>query len=80
MDGNDAQAVIQVLAKTAFGDFLFEILVRRGDHANIDVIFFGTSDGTHLAFLQHAIELHLHCQAHVADFVHKKRAAVGRTE
>ena len=37
MDGNHAEAVIEVLAEPAFGNFLVEILVGGGDHANVDV-------------------------------------------
>ena len=36
--------------------------------------------GPDLAFLQHAVELHLHGDAHVADLVHEQSAAMGRLE
>ena len=80
MNGNDAQTIVKILAEAPLGDFLLEVLVRRGDHAHVDVGLFRAADGPDLAFLQDAIELHLHGDAHVADFVQKQRAAVRRLE
>ena len=77
MDGNHAQAVVEVFAESAFGNFLREILVGGGDHAHVHVAFFRAAQRPDLAFLQHAVKLHLHGQAHVADLVHEQRAAVG---
>ena len=77
---NDAQAVVEVLAEAAFGDFLFEVLVGGGDDADVHVAFFGAADGADFAFLEDAVELDLHGQGHVADFVHEEGAAVGGAE
>ncbi len=38
------------------------------------------ADRPHLALLQHAQQLHLQRQRHVADLVEEQRAAVGRLE
>src|ERR1700676_1975255 len=80
LDWDDAEAIVKILAETAFGNFLFEIFVGGGDDPDIDVNLFVAAEGADLSFLQDAIELDLHGQAHVADFVHKESAAVGSLE
>src|SRR5580704_13631785 len=80
LDGNNAQAVVQVFAEAAFCNLFFKFLVGGGDNADIYVDFFGAADGPDFAFLEDAIEFHLHGQAHVANFVHKERAAMGSLE
>ena len=59
-DGNHAEAVIEVLAKTAFGDLLLEVLVCRGNDAHIHVRLFRTADRADLALLENAVQLYLH--------------------
>src|SRR5215469_8767977 len=76
MNRNYAQAVIQVLAEAAFDNFRFEILVGGGDYAYVHIGFFGAAERANFSFLQDAVELHLHREAHVTDFVHEQRAAV----
>ena len=76
MNGNDAKAVIKILAKPPLGNFFLKILVGRRNDAHIHVAFFLAANRPYFAFLQYAIKLHLHGQAHVADFVHEQRAAV----
>ena len=41
---NDIQTEIEVSAKLALGDGLFEIAVRRSDHSDIDGNFFRSAD------------------------------------
>ncbi len=77
VDGNHAEAVVKILAEAAFGDFLGEIFVGGGDDADIHIAFFGAAERADFSFLQDAVELHLHGEAHVADLVHEERAAVG---
>ena len=77
MDGNDAQAVVKVFAKVSGDDFSFEILVGGGNDADVHINFLGASERTHFPFLQDAIELHLHGQAHVSDLVEEECAAIG---
>ena len=60
MDGDHAEAVVQVFAEAAFGDFLGEILVGGGDHAHVHIALFGAAQRADFSFLQDAIELHLH--------------------
>src|SRR5271168_5552782 len=76
VDGDDAETVVEVLAEAAFGDFLGEIFVGGGNDAHVHVAFFGAAERADFSFLQDAVELHLHGEAHVADLVHEKRAAV----
>src|ERR1700675_642774 len=80
VNGNYAQAIEEILAKTALGDFLFEVLVGSRDYADVHAGLFVAPERPNLSLLQHAVELHLHGEAHVADLVHEKRAAVGRLE
>ena len=53
-----------------------EIDVRRGDDANVDGAGRVRADPAHLALLQHAQELRLERQRHVADLVEEDRAVV----
>src|SRR5438552_8246937 len=38
VDANDAEPIVQILTKLAFGDALFEVRIRRGEHANVDAL------------------------------------------
>src|SRR5580700_431349 len=80
MDGDHAQPVVKVLAETAFGDFFFEVFVGGGDYSHVDVFFHRAAEWPDLPFLQHAIELHLHGETHVADLIHEQRSTVCRFE
>ena len=48
----------------------------RGDHADVDGVGPVAADRTHLAELQHAQELRLQAEGHVADLVEQERPAV----
>ena len=61
-------------------DFLLEVLVRGGDHADVHLDRPRRSEPLDFAFLQHAQHLGLRLRAHVADFVEEDRAAVGLLE
>ena len=75
-DGDDVQAIEEILAEAAGADFLGEVLVRRGDHAHVDLDDGGRADRLDFPFLQHAQHLGLRAQRHVADLVEEDRAAV----
>ncbi len=79
-DRNHVQPVIQILAKSLLLDEPFEVLVRRGDDADVDAHRFARTDAFKDFFLQHAQEFHLHIERNVADFIEKEGAAVGRFE
>src|SRR3569833_3223562 len=59
LERDDVEAVIQVLAELAVGHGLFEIAMRGGDLAHIDLDRSGRSDRAHLYVLQYAQELGL---------------------
>ena len=80
VDRDDGQAEVQILAEVALLDFCLEVLVRRRDHAHVDVDRLRRSQPLDLAFLKHAQHFGLRLQAHVADFVEEDRAAVGLLE
>src|SRR3546814_15484176 len=68
----------QVLAKLAVGDRGAQILMRRRTDANIDAAHLAAADADDRPILQHAEQLDLHVEAHVADFVEEERAALAR--
>ena len=80
MIGKDVEPVVEVLAELAVGDQLLEVAVRRRDHAHVDANGLAAADALELALLQHAQQLDLHVQRHVADLVEEQRAAVGELE
>ena len=54
--------------------------MRGGDDAHIAFVLQRAAHALENAFLQHAQQLHLHRQAHVADLVEEQRAALGQLE
>ena len=79
-NGNDVQAIVEVLAERAFGDLPVEIAVGGGDDADVNWNFAGAAHRTDGAFLEHAQQFDLHGHGHLADFVEKNRALVGDFE
>ena len=77
---DDVEAVVQVLAELPGRLLRVEVAMRRRDDANVHGDGLGRADGPHLLLLQHAQQLHLQRQRHVADFVEEHRPAVGRLE
>ena len=66
--------------KLPAADLGLQVLVRRRQHARVDLDPVGAADRLHRLFLQHAQHLGLRLQAHVADLVEKDRPAVGDLE
>src|SRR5262249_6875463 len=56
--------------------FLLEVAVCGGEHAHIHADGLLATDAIHLAFLKEAKQFRLNIEAHLADFVEEKRAAV----
>ena len=54
--------------------------MRRGEDADVGAALLAAADALERALLQHAQQLHLHVEAHVADLVEEQRAAVGELE
>ncbi len=74
------EAVEQILTELAFGDAGFQITVGRGHDTHVAADGLVATDALEAAFLQHAQQLHLHRQAHVANFVQQQGAAFGHFE
>ena len=66
----------QILAKLALLYQRFQIAMRRHHHAHIHRGRLVAADSLHFSLFQHAQQLGLHGQRHVADFVQKDRAAL----
>ena len=80
LDGDHGEAVEEVLAEAALGDLLLQVLVRGGEHADVDAERLLAAHALERLLLQHAQHLGLRLQAHVADLVEEDRAAVGQLE
>ena len=76
LDLHHRKPVIQILAKMFFGDGGAQIVIGGRDHAHIHLARGQRSHALHFLVLQHAQQLGLRRQRHVADFVQEQRAAV----
>src|SRR5262249_10744691 len=79
-DGEDVEAVIQVLPKLALPDGLRQVPIGRRDDAKIEPTRVRGADALELALLQHAQELHLHIRRHFADLVEENRPTLRQLE
>ena len=79
-EGDDVQAIEQILSETAACNFVLQILVCCGDHANIDAYGGRSADRLETLFLDGAQDLGLSLERHVPDLVQKERSAVGQFE
>ena len=79
-DRDDVDAVEQVLAEPLLLDLGLEIAVGRGDDARLERHLVVAADRAHLALLEHAQQLDLHLERHLADLVEEDRAAAGLHE
>src|SRR5258708_5960253 len=75
-DRDDAQTEIEILAEGAALDLRLEVLVGRGNHADVDLDRARRSETLDLPFLQHPEDFGLRLRAHIADFVEEDGAAV----
>ncbi len=76
----DVQAVKEILAERAVDDPLFELAMRRGDDAHVDLDALRAAEPLDLPFFENAQQLHLHIRGQVADFVEEDRRMVGELE
>ena len=74
---NDVKAIKEVLAKIAAIYFLFEILVRGGDDADIHAHGLIGAHWFEALLFENTQHFGLRAHAHVADFIEEQRAAVG---
>ena len=80
LDRKHVEAVEQVLAERALEDRVLEVAMRGRDDAHVAAHAAVAADALVGALLQHAQDLDLHRQRHVADLVEEQRAAVGHFE
>ena len=80
VEGDDVEAVEEVLAEIAALDLLFEILVGGGDDADVHRMDSWAPTGSKRCSSRDAQDFGLGPEAHVADFVEEERAAVGLLE
>ena len=74
------EAVEQVFAELALLDLRLEVLVRRGEDADVHRDRVRAADPLDLPRLEHAQQLDLQVRPHRADFVEEQRPAVGQLE
>ena len=75
---NHVQTIVQIFAKTALGDHLFQISVRCGDDPNVHFDGALFTKRLNLSFLSKTEQFRLQVERQVADFVEKERAAFFR--
>src|SRR5438874_5492238 len=79
-DRDDVQPVVEILAEAAAPHLALEVLVGRRDDADVHPDGAVAADALELALLQHAQDLGLRLEAHVADLVEQEGPAVGDLE
>ena len=79
-DRQHIEAVVQVGTKRPFGHHGGQVAAGGGDDAHIDALHPVAAQRLHLLFLQHAQQLGLQGQRHVADLVEQQGAAIGPLE
>src|SRR6266403_2095495 len=79
-DRDDVQAVVEVLAEASRLHLGLEVLVGGGEDADVDLERAVAAHPFELALLEHAQDLRLRLERHVADLVEEERAAVGDLE
>ena len=75
-DGDHVDAIEEVGAKTAAGDFLVEQAIGGADHAGVQLLFFVIADAREMSVLQNVQQLGLQAGIYLGDFVEKQRAAL----
>src|SRR5580658_3926027 len=79
-DGDDVEAIVEVLTEDARADEFLQVAVGCGHEAHVDVDGLDTADALELALLQRAEKLDLHLHRNLADLVEEEGAAVGELE
>ena len=74
--GEDGEAVVEVLAKAPGGDFRGQVAVGGGEDAHVEGNRFAAAEALDFLFLQHAQELGLQRERHLGDFVEQQRAVL----
>src|SRR5215813_10165840 len=74
------QAIVEILTEELRSDHFGEISIGRRDDAHVGLERLCPAETFEFVLLQHAEELWLHLQGHLADLVEEQRAAVGELE
>src|SRR5207248_11316877 len=77
---NHAETEVQIFAEASGANLRLQILVRRGEDANVDLDPVRAAHGLERLLLQDAQHLRLRLDAHVADLVEEQRSPVGQLE
>ena len=77
VNSDDVDSIKEVFAERSVLDHLIQVTRRGGHNANVDVHFRVAADSSQFSLLQNSQQLGLKQQRQVADFVQKKRSAVG---
>src|SRR5262249_35700556 len=75
-DGDDVDAIVEVLAKAAFLYQVFQVIVRGTNQTKVDFLGRAAADPLHGPFLQDAKQFALQRWVQRGDFVKEKRAAL----
>jgi hypothetical protein len=77
LQGDDVQAVVQVLAEGPLLHFFFQVFVGGRQDSDVDGDFGGPADPEEIFFLEHPEQFHLHGRGHFGDFIQQNRAPGG---
>ncbi len=80
MYADDIESMIKIFAEASFLDQRFQVLMRRGDDAHVDLDRRMATDTVELAVGQHPQQTRLQFGRHVADLIEEQTAAVGLLE
>src|SRR6266851_3281251 len=80
MDRDHVETIVEIVAKSAGVNLIFQKLIRGGDDASIDADRPALADALEFALLQYAQQLDLELGAHAADFIEEDGAAMSRFE
>src|SRR5271170_445903 len=78
--GDDVEAVVEILAEMMRGDFGFEVAIRRGDYSRVDMYRAFAADALEVLLLQKTQKLGLQRRRQIGDLVEENGPAVGRFE
>ena len=80
MQLHHVEPIVQVTAKAAAQDLLFQVPIRSGDDPGLDHNRTGGTNRNHLTFLDRAQELHLGRGTHLPDLVEEERPRPSRDQ
>ncbi len=80
VQGDDVEAVVEVLAELAFPDAVLEVFVCRRDEAEVALDGLCGPEAVDELLLENAQQLGLHLQRKLADLVEEDRPLVGKLE